>query len=86
MKDTKLIMGMPITVEVVDTASEAPLIAAFDYFTQVDKRYSTYKPSSEISRINRGLPKEKWSDEMKHVLELCEQTKRQTHGYFDISH
>lgn len=86
MKQTQLIMGMPITVEVIDDASEDDLAAVFAYFTEIDNRYSTYKTDSEISRINRGLPSERWSAEMKRVLKLCEETKRQTNGYFDIAH
>lgn len=86
MKQTRLIMGMPITVEVVDGAKEDDLAAVFAYFTEVDGRYSTYKTGSEISRINRGLPRERWSAEMKHVVKLCEETKQQTDGYFDIAH
>jgi FAD:protein FMN transferase len=85
MKQTALIMGMPITVELVGfNDAEAAIADTFDYFRKVDARYSTYKPSSEISQINRGLPREKWSGEMRAVLDLCEQTKRETDGYFDI--
>lgn len=86
VKDTKLIMGMPITIEIVDTVKSTILSDIFDYFTSVDDRYSTYKKDSEISRINRGLPKSKFSDEMKAVLQLCEQTKKATDGYFNIEY
>jgi thiamine biosynthesis lipoprotein len=83
MKKTRIIMGMPITVEVVDTIPSSAFEAVFDYFICIDERYSTYKPGSEISRVNRGLPRAEWSDEMNHVLQLCEDTKRETNGYFD---
>lgn len=86
MKQTRLIMGMPITVEIVDGALNDDLEAVFGYFTEVDNRYSTYKPGSEISRINDGLPRIEWSNEMKLVLQLCEETKLATNGYFDIKH
>src|ERR1019366_1675030 len=84
MKKTKIIMGMPITIEVVGQVAEQDLEKVFDYFKKVDNRYSTYKKDSEISRINRGLPKNKWSGEMKTVLKLCEQTKQLTDGFFNI--
>lgn len=85
MKRTKLLMGMPIAVEIVgEEAAESDLAEIFDYFQHVDDVFSTYKKSSEITKINKGLPEEQWSDEMKTVLELCERTKRQTGGYFDI--
>ena len=86
MKQTKLLMGMPITVEVLADRAAHDIAGVFAYFKRVDERYSTYKPSSEISRINTGLPENKWSREMKEVLALCEQTKLMTHGYFDITH
>lgn len=86
MKQTELIMGMPVTVEIIDKVAEKVPVAVFDYFKSVDARYSTYKKDSEISQINRGLPKSKWSEEMKAVLELCEETKNITRGYFDIQH
>jgi thiamine biosynthesis lipoprotein len=86
MKQTQLIMGMPITVEIVDSDDTKPLADTFEFFRQVDNRYSTYKANSEITRINNGLPKDKWSAEMRRVLHLCDLTKRQTNGYFDINH
>jgi thiamine biosynthesis lipoprotein len=55
MKETRLIMGMPITVEVVDATSPSPLEEVFAYFVQVDERFSTYKEMSEISRLNEAL-------------------------------
>ncbi len=85
MQKAELIMGMPITITLVnDDTTQEFTNEIFDYFRAVDARYSTYKSDSEISRINAGLPKSKWSREMKHVLELCEQTKSETNGYFDI--
>jgi thiamine biosynthesis lipoprotein len=84
MKATRIIMGMPITVEIAEKASEADIEKIFDYFSKVDERYSPYKEHSELSRINSGLPKSEWSSEMKAVLDRCEETKQQTGGYFDI--
>jgi len=86
MKQTKQIMGMPVTLEIIEPKSPAVLAEAFAYFRAVDKHYSTYKPNSEISRINRGLPPAEWSEEMRAVLKLCEQTKQVTQGFFDIHH
>jgi len=86
MKETRLLMGMPITIELVDvTATRDDLDKIFTYFAWVDETFSTYKPTSEISRINRGevLPVD-YSDAMNTILTLSEQTKRDTHGYFDI--
>jgi thiamine biosynthesis lipoprotein len=84
MKQTELIMGMPITIEIIDDDAQRQFDDTFAYFRAVDERYSTYKETSEISQINRGLAFESWSDEMKQVLALCDNTKQATRGYFDI--
>jgi thiamine biosynthesis lipoprotein len=87
MKQTEYIMGMPITIEIIGSDDVKLVIAdAFELFRNIDERFSTYKSDSEISRINRGLPRRQWSKEVKTVLDLCEQTKQETRGYFDVSH
>ncbi len=79
-------MGMPISIEIVDpSATDDVFAAAFEYFTSVDERFSTYKETSEITKINRGLINEAdYSADMKLVFALSEETKRLTRGYFDI--
>lgn len=88
MKQTRLLMGMPITVEILDPGATAEqLDTVFDFFAAVDERFSLYKEESEISRINCGeLRPEEYSDDMRSILELCALTKRQTDGYFEIAH
>lgn len=85
MKQTKLIMGMPITVEILDAKANGKVFSdIWHHFSAVDGRFSTYKKASEISKINNGLPRQKWSREMKMVLGLCQQTTQETGGYFNI--
>jgi FAD:protein FMN transferase len=86
MRETRLMMGMPITVDVVGSENDAATITAtFAYFDAVDRRFSTYKDDSEISAINQGRLGEKdYSAEMREVLALAERTRRETDGYFDI--
>lgn len=86
MKQTELVMGMPITVEIVGSDDQAVIASIFDYFRAVDERFSTYKSTSEITQVSAGLPRSRWSRDMKNVMRLCEQTKQQTGGYFDIKH
>jgi FAD:protein FMN transferase len=84
---TKVLMGIPITVKLVGVPVPRRVLGSvFDWFAAVDARYSPYKPDSEVSRINAGLPRSDWSAEMQTVLALCEETKRQTRGYFDAYH
>jgi len=50
MKHLQLLMGMPITVEVVDPGvTEADIEKVFAYFRAVDDTFSTYKEHSEIA-------------------------------------
>jgi thiamine biosynthesis lipoprotein len=86
MKEIRLIMGMPITVEIADTtAGQEDFAAVFDYFTYIDEKFSTYKPESEMMKINRGeLAEKEWSNDMSIILMLAEETKQRTNGFFDI--
>lgn len=86
MKDVRAIMGMPVTIEIADSdTAQSSLEKAFEYFTYVDKKFSTYKIDSEISEINRGerSPHE-YSDDTKEIFARALQTKTETDGYFDI--
>jgi thiamine biosynthesis lipoprotein len=86
MKQTRLLMGMPVTVEVADQgATASDLEAVFSYLVSVDETFSTYKETSEISRLNRGeLREDECSDDMKTILALSEETRHATGGYFNI--
>ena len=76
---------MPITVEIVDESTNKDFDLVFDYFDYVDKKFSTYKPNSEISKINRREILEKdFSADMKEVFKLSEETKKLSRGYFNI--
>ena len=88
MKETRILMGMPVTVEVVDvSASQSMLDSVFRYFEYIDSTFSTYKEDSEISRINRGeLSSDLASDDMKAIFALADQTRAETGGYFDMRH
>lgn len=86
VKETRLLMGMPITVQVEDADATADdLERVFDYFGYVDATFSTYRESSDVSRLNRGeLAPADYSDDLRETLALAERTKRETSGYFDI--
>jgi thiamine biosynthesis lipoprotein len=86
MKETRILMGMPVTIEIVDPqVTDKNLGDIFAYFEHIDKKFSTYKDSSEISKINQGkIEPDSYSSELQEVLLLSEETKKQTDGYFDI--
>jgi thiamine biosynthesis lipoprotein len=83
-------MGTAIVVDVRDPAPPEHVIdqavdAAFDYFRAIDERFSTYKPESEVSQLNRGIINEDFiSHQLREVLDLCEQAHEISEGYFDI--
>lgn len=86
MKQTKIIMGMPITIEIVRATLTTLLDDSFAFFHDIDERFSPYKKTSEITQVNNGLPRQRWSRDMVKILHLCDETKRQTNGYFDCMH
>ena len=86
MKQTRFIMGMHITVEVVEKSVRLKDVEEiFQFFDYVDQKFSPFKETSEVSQINNGsLQKNKYSQDMKKILLLCEQTKLESNGYFNI--
>ena len=85
MRETRLIMGMPITIEIVGDADGHVAESAFRHFFDVDARFSPYKPESELSAMNRGeIPSDAVSPQMKEILGLAVLTQHETRGYFDI--
>ena len=78
------VMGMPVVVDVRDVDDAAALDPLFDWFRSVDRTFSTYRPDSEISRLNRGeLALGDASPDVRAVLERCEELRLQTNGFFD---
>ena len=89
MHRVEMLMGTAIAVDVahpppgVDTA--ALVTKVFEWFDEVDRRFSTYKPDSEVCRIDRGeLTPEDFSDDMRTVLAAGEEMRIRTGGYFDV--
>lgn len=79
-------MGMPITVEIYDAAAElSDLEDIFLYFQSINDRFSKFLPTSEVSRMNSGeIVEGQFSDDLKTILKLSEETKQLTDGYFEI--
>ena len=86
MKQSRIIMGMPVTIEVVDSGVTVQnLDSVFAYFEYVDRKFSTYKPDSEISLINRQeVTLEQSSEDMQTIFTMAEQTRQETDGFFNI--
>jgi thiamine biosynthesis lipoprotein len=83
-KKIEIVMGMPITVVITDNLQPStinPFEKVFAYFREVDEKYSPFKETSEVAKLNRG---EKVSNEMKFILSLSQDLRNLTDGYFDI--
>ncbi len=80
------VIGMPISVDMRDTHAAPELLnAVFAWLGHVDELFSTYRPDSEISRLNRGeLDLKTCSPHVREVLAACERLRIKTDGYFDI--
>jgi FAD:protein FMN transferase len=79
-------MGMPVRIDVRDAnVDPTTLDAAFDWLRIVDQTFSTYKPDSEISRLDRGeLTISQCRAEVDEVLVRCAQLREETGGYFSV--
>jgi thiamine biosynthesis lipoprotein len=86
MRETRTIMGMPISLAVLDEGvRQQDLEAVFAEFAAVDAQFSPFKDDSEISRINRGeIAENRFTPRMREIVALCKKTKQETGGYFDI--
>lgn len=80
------VMGMPIGIDVRDThVDPVSLDRAFHWFRSVDSTFSTYRPDSDISRLNRReITLDEAHPDVRRVLRRCAQLTDQTNGYFDI--
>ncbi len=87
MKHWRVVMGMPVTIEIVGSdVDPARFEALYCYFEHVEEVFSPFRATSETSRVNGGLLRlEDSSDEMQTVVRLAEKTRIETKGYFDVN-
>jgi thiamine biosynthesis lipoprotein len=87
MKQWRIVMGMPITIEIVGSEVDpAHFERLYSYFEHVEEVFSPFRATSETSRINGGLLRlEDSSAEMRTVVRLAEKTRTETKGFFDVN-
>jgi FAD:protein FMN transferase len=79
------VMGMPIIVDVRDEVPDGAVDDVFAWFRWVDATFSTFKPDSEICRLDRGeLSLDDAHRDVRAVLARCEELSDETGGYFDM--
>lgn len=88
MRHAEHVMGTVVSIEIADDLPSAELTSLISstcaWLHEVDQRFSTYKPDSEVCRFRRGdLKPDDLSSDMRHVLDACADLWRDTDGYFD---
>lgn len=83
MRKVAFIMGIPISIDIANAENESAIEDAFDRLREIDETFSTYKPSSEISRFQRGLIRESnLSRDVRTTKKAIELFEKMTDGYF----
>jgi thiamine biosynthesis lipoprotein len=76
-------MGTVVSFDLRDAVPGPALAAAVRWLHWVDSVFSTYRPDSYVSRLNRGETRlEDCPAEVAEVLELCQQAAKSTDGFF----
>ena len=88
MRHVEHVMGTVVSIELADDQPEPELRGMIDdvcaWLHEVDARFSTYKPDSEVNRLQRReITIAECSADMRHVLDACADLWRDTDGYFD---
>ena len=84
LRQVEHVMGTAISLHVRDLPDPELAAAVFASLREADRRFSTYRPESEISRLRRGeLREEAASPDVRRVLALCDDLQRTSDGYFD---
>jgi len=84
------VMGIPMSIDIRDAATDARgwadvAAAAFAVIAEADRRFSTYRPDSEVSLVNRGLVGEgDYSDDLREVLAIGERFGTASGGAFTV--
>ena len=86
MIEKRTIMGMPVIIEIIDlNATKEVFEEVFNYLISVDERFSPFKKTSEVTLYNeKKIIEKNLSTDLKKILKLCEETKKETDGFFDI--
>ena len=75
---------MPVEIEIINADNSDIFNKVFSYLKQIDKKFSTYKKTSEVSRYNlKKLDIKNSSTEFGEVYKLCQKATKITNGFFN---
>jgi thiamine biosynthesis lipoprotein len=88
VRHVEQVMGTAVSIELADDRPADELCELIrqvcEWLHEVDARFSTYRPDSEVMRLGRGeLTTAECSADLRRVLEACADLWRATDGYFD---
>lgn len=81
------VFGSAASLAVVGPLSSAAVEATFARLSEIEERFSTYRPHSEICQIRDGvLARSAAHPETQHILEICDSLYEESDGIFDAWH
>jgi FAD:protein FMN transferase len=86
MRFLETVMGIPMSLDIRDDVDAAPVAErAFAVLRDADRRFSTYRADSEVSRANAGAATaSEPSDDFREVVALGDEAARASGGAFRI--
>lgn len=85
MRNVQHHMGMPISIDIPYCNKETVFNACWQLCVQIERQYSPYIPTSEVSRIASGeLLLKNASPSLQEIAALASTYEQQTDGYFSI--
>jgi thiamine biosynthesis lipoprotein len=79
------VMGTAVSIDIADSGAGILIRDTCAWLHEVDRRFSTYRADSEVSRLDRGeLRIEEGSADLRGVLDTCATLWRETDGFFDV--
>jgi thiamine biosynthesis lipoprotein len=83
MRRVEQVMGMPVSIDIPGDDTAQAFTWAFARLRQIDKKFSTYKPDSEVSKYIKGeVDQADLSPELKNIIRACRAAEKKTDGYF----
>jgi thiamine biosynthesis lipoprotein len=79
------VMGTTVTIDVRDRGiGDGVLDAAIEVLDEIEARFTTYRPDSEVMRIDRGeLSLDEAHPDVREVLQACAVLRAESGGAFD---
>lgn len=83
MRANRIIMGTGVSIDIPGLKDEKFFEEVFSLISKLDRRFSTFKANSEVSKFRRGeLREDELSQQFQVVMRACLEMEKLTDGYF----